>query len=247
MKTLLAALTFIVPLATVSVAQDFGDKRQFSVDLGLGVAGVPTYPGADDATAQPWLIWRNARFGADSGVANQGFSISPSFRLIGPRNADDDIALAGLTEIDRALELGARVRYDIGPMGFYGTVRRGFGGHEGIAGEVGTSYRTDLSDQLTLWSGLEFGYGNSDFNDTYFGVTPAESLSSGYQAYQPGDGFSSAAIKFQARYNISELTAILGEVEYGKIVGDSADSPIVQDEYQPALRLGIVRKLSFGF
>ncbi|HIC65010.1 MAG TPA: MipA/OmpV family protein, partial [Paracoccus sp.] len=56
-----------------------------------------------------------------------------------------------------------------------------------------------------------------------------------------------AAIKFRARYAINDKTAILGEVEYGKLIGDAADSPIVQDDYQPALRLGIVRKFSFGF
>lgn len=247
MKTLLAALMLTVSIGTVSVAQDTGSRRQFSVELGLGVAGVPTYPGAKDSTAQPWLIWRNARFGAAPTGEKQGFSVAPSFSLIGSRSADDDIALTGLTEIDRAVELGARLRYDFGPVAGYGTIRRGFGGHEGIVGEVGANYRTDLSDQITLWSGLEFGYGNADFGNTYFGVTPAESLASGYQVYELGSGFNSAAVTFQARYNVNDLTAVLGEVEYGKIIGDAADSPIVQDEYQPELRLGIVRKLSFGF
>lgn len=247
MKTLLAVLMLTVPFATVSAAQNLGIKRQFSLDLGLGVAVVPTYPGAKETSAQPWLIWLKSRFSAGPLREKRGFLVSPSFNLIGPRETDDDIALTGLAEIDYAIELGARLSYDFGPVNVYGTARRGFGGHEGVVGEVGADYRTDLSDKLTLWSGLEFGYGDAEFGNTYFGVTPAEALSSGYQSYLPGGGFNSAAVKFQARYSLNDLTALFGEVEYGRIIGDAADAPIIQDEYQPELRLGIVRKLSFGF
>ncbi|MCF3974806.1 MipA/OmpV family protein [Paracoccus salsus] len=244
------ALALVAAAATPALAQDFGraDGRQFSVDLGLGVAGRPVYPGSDDAEAAPWLIWRNAGFGTDANSgADQGFAISPSFGTIGSRESSDDAALTGLDEIDRAYELGARVSYGIGPVNVYGTLRRGFDGHEGLKGEVGAKYRTELSDRITLWSGVEFGYGDADYNDTYFGVTPAEAATSGYASYAPGGGFNVAAISFEARYALTDSTALLGEVQYGKLIGDAADSPVVQDEYQPSLRLGIVRRFSFGF
>ena len=248
MKQILLAALFAAPIAAPVMAQDFGATggRDFSVELGLGVQGKPTYPGADDAEASPWVIWQNAQFGSSSGE-KQGFSISPSLGLVGPRDPDDDAALAGLDDIDRAYEVGGKVSYGAGPVTAYGALRRGFGGHEGLTGEVGATYRTELSDRVTLWSGVELGYGNDKYNDTYFGVSADEAVSSGYPEYSPGGGFNSAAIKFRARYAINDKTAILGEVEYGKLIGDAADSPIVQDDYQPALRLGIVRKFSFGF
>ncbi|MEH6788099.1 MAG: MipA/OmpV family protein [Paracoccus sp. (in: a-proteobacteria)] len=248
MKKLLLAALFAAPLAAPALAQDFGATggRDFSVELGLGVQGKPTYPGAEDAEVSPWVIWQNARLGG-AGGEKQGFSIAPSLGLVGPRDPSDDAALAGLDKIDRSYEIGAKVSYGAGPVTAYGTLRRGFGGNEGLTGEVGATYRTDLSDRVTLWSGLELGYGNDDYNGTYFGVSPSEAIASGYSTYSPGGGFNSAAIKFRARYAINDKTAILGEVEYGKLIGDAADSPIVQDDYQPALRLGIVRKFSFGF
>lgn len=247
MKRLLAALLILAPIAApvAAVAQD----RVFSADVGLGVSVAPTYPGSDDVEAAPWVLWRNAGFSrpGENAVRAQGFSISPSFGVVGERSVDDDDALAGLEEIDRAFELGARASYTAGAMTGYASLRKGFGGHEGLTGEAGVKYRTDASDRLSLWSGLEVGYGDGDYNQTYFGVTDAEAVTSSFGAYDLGGGINKVSAKLEARYSLNDNTAILGEVEYGRIVGDAADSPLVQDRDQPAVRLGIVRNFSFGF
>lgn len=243
------ALALAVLFAIPAQAQDFGATggRTFSVDLGLGAASGPSYPGAEEAEVSPWIIWRNAGFGPVGQAPAQGFSIAPSFGTVGERDSADDAALTGLDDIDRAYELGLRVSYGAGPVTAYGSVRRGFGGHEGVTGQLGAKYRTDLSDRVTLWSGADLRYGNAEYNDTYFGVTPAESVTSDLPVTTTGGGVNQAAITFEARYALSDTTALLGEVRYGKLVGDAADSPIVQDEYQPSLRLGITRRFSFGF
>lgn len=249
MKFALVAAILTTFAAPAAMAQDFGvqDGRIFSLDLGLGVTGRSTYPGSDDAEAAPWLIWRNAGFGdAANPDAAQGFALSPAFRSIGKREASDDASLAGMPDIDNAYEFGLRASYGSGALTTYGAVRRGFDGHEGFVGEIGAKYRTDLSDRVTLWSGFELGYGDSEFTNTYFGVTP-DQATAGRPAYSLGGGFTSAAITFEARYALTEKTSLLGEVQYGKLIGDAADSPVVQDEYQPVLRLGIVRRMSFGF
>ncbi|MGN7869132.1 MipA/OmpV family protein [Paracoccus sp. 22332] len=247
MKMTLALAVLAASAATGALAQDFGFAgREFSVDLGVGVDVGPDYPGSDDAEAGPWLIWRNAGFTQPGSDLREGFAISPSFNMVGEREAADNADLAGMADIDAAYELGLRVSYGAGPWTTFGSVRRGFDGHEGLTGEIGAKYRTDLSDRLSLWSGLSLGYGNGDYNDTYFGVNAAEAIP-GRPAYDIGGGFNKATISFEARYSLTENVALLGEVEYGKLIGDAADSPVVQDEYQPALKLGIVRKFSFGF
>ena len=239
MKTALA-LTVVLAAAAAAPAA----AQQVSLDLGLGAEVEPAYPGADSQDTGPWLIWRRA---PSAGGGDQGFDISPSLGLVGPRNEDADPALAGLGDIDRAFEIGARVSYGAGPVTAYGTLRKGFGGHEGLTGSIGAKYRTDVNDRLTLWSGLSVGYGNGEYMQTYFGVDADQAAASGYPVYQPGGGFKSATAKLEARYAVTENTAILGEVEYGRLIGDAADSPIVQDRDQPAVRLGIVRRFSFGF
>lgn len=247
MKPLLALAVLAASAATGAHAQDFGFAgREFSVDLGVGVDAGPEYPGSDDAEAGPWLIWRNAGFGRPGTNESEGFAISPSFGTVGERDASDNDDLAGMDDIDRAYELGLKVSYGAGPLTAFGSVRKGFDGHEGLTGEIGARYRTDLAERVSLWSGLSLGYGDGDYNDTYFGVSEAEAVP-GRPAYDVGGGFNKASITFEARYALTDTLAILGEVEYGKLIGDAADSPVVQDEYQPALRLGIVRRFSFGF
>lgn len=247
MKTALVVALIAASAATVASAQDFGfTGRTFSVELGAGAAYGPDYPGSDDGEASPWLIWRNAGFGQDGSTDAQGFNISPSFNMVGEREAADNDDLAGMDDIDPAYELGLKVSYGAGPLTTFGTVRRGFDGHEGITGEIGAKYRTELSDRVTLWSGLELGYGNDKYTSTYFGVAPEEARA-GRPAYDIGGGFTSAAISFEARYAVTDTIAVLGEVQYGKLIGDAADSPVVQDKYQPSVRVGIVRKFSFGF
>lgn len=235
--------------ATPVAAQDlgFGGRGEFGADLGLGVQVKPQYPGSDEAEAAPWLIFRNAGFGQPGTPDRQGLGIAPSFNIEGSRDASDDRDLRGLDNIDDAYELGVRVSYGMGQMSGFASVRRGFDGHEGVTGEIGAKYRNDLSDRLTLWSGVEFGYGNNDYNRTYFGVSQAEARSSLYDVYSPDSGFNQAAITFEARYAMTPTIALMGEVRYGKLIGDAGDSPIVQDEYQPSLGLGVVRRFSFGF
>ena len=247
MKHLIAAALSTVTLALPLAAQ--AQDRVFSVDIGGGVSAAPTYPGADDVEAGPWLIWRNAGIstsGGDEGRA-EGFSISPSFGTVGEREPGDDPALAGLGEIDRAYELGAKASYTGGPVTGYMALRKGFGGHDGVVGEAGVKYRTDASDRLSLWSGLELGYGDDSYNQTYFGIGAADATASGYAPYDAGGGINRVAAKLEARYSLNENTAILGEIEYGRLIGDAGDSPLVQDRDQPAVRLGIVRNFSFGF
>lgn len=247
MKHTLILAFLAVSAANGAAAQDFGfTGRTFSFDGGLGVSYGPEYPGSEDDKARPWIILRNGGFTDADGDARQGFSILPSFGLEGERKASDSDHLTGMEDVDIAYEVGLGLRYDIGALRAFGTVRRGFGGHEGLVGEVGAKYRTDLSDRVTLWSGLQLGYGNGDYNTTYFGVTPAEAIP-GRSAYDLGGGFNSAAITFEARYAVNDSIAVLGEVQYGKLIGDAADSPLVQEEYQPLLRIGVIRKFSFGF
>lgn len=250
MKQILILALLAAPVASTALAQDMSLGNRWgtlSADVGLGVSYGPQYPGADDGEASPWLILRNASFG-DPGKGNlDGFSVLPVFGLVGERNEDDDDALAGMGDISRAYEVGAQLSYGVGPVNGYLRARQGFGGHHGVTGEVGVRYRSEVSDKLTMWSSVEMSYGDAEYVETYFGVSDSQSATSGYDAYSPGGGFTMAAAKVSARYQIGEKTALLGEVEYGHLLGDAGDSPLVQDKDQPSVRLGIVRNFSFGF
>lgn len=250
MKHLLALALLAAPLATAASAQDmsFGNRwGTLSADVGLGVSYGPEYPGSDDNEVGPWGILRNASFGEPGKGELDGFSILPSFGFIGDRDADDHDRLEGLDDISRAYELGLQISYGYGPVTGYARARQGFGGHHGVTGEAGVRYRSVVNDRLTVWSSLEMTYGDSEYADTYFGVSAPEAAASGYREFDAGGGFTKAAAKVSARYSINDKTAILGEVEYGRLLGDAEDSPITEDRDQPVVRLGITRNFSFSF
>lgn len=225
----------------------FPGNGKFSFDIGLGVKAGPSYPGSDEMDASVWVPLRNVHFGEGDKIRRDGFSFGPDFGYVGERDSSDDDDLAGLDDIDRAIEVGGRVSFVRGPVTSYATSRVGLGGHSGVTGEIGMRYHMDINDRLSLSSGLEVDYGNAEFVDTYFGVSAEEAARSRYSEYDAGGGFSKASAKVSMRYSLSELTSVLGEFEYGRLIGDAADSPIVQDRDQPVIRIGITRNISLNF
>ena len=247
------ALPLILALAATGAAPALAQDtigtgpNKVSVDVGLGAKYAPTYKGSDDFEASPWLIMRDLRLRGVGAGADTGFKISPNVNMVGARDADDDDRLEGLDDIDRAYEVGLKATYNMGQTTAYATVRKGFGGNHGVTGEIGATYRFETTDRMTFWAGLEAGYGNSEYNETYFGITDAEAARTDYSAYTPDGGFNAATASIEGRYALSPNTAVVGAVKFSRIIGDAADSPIVRDRNQPSVRLGIVRTLNFAF
>ncbi|SMO66719.1 MipA/OmpV family protein [Paracoccus laeviglucosivorans] len=246
MRRLLALTLISTSLAAPAVAQSFLDVDQVSLDAGIGASYSPEYMGSGDNNASPWFILKNVTLGTPEGE-KQGFSFIPSLRYMGDRDSSDYDRLQGLDDIDRAGELGLRVNYVTGPFTSYGAVRKGFGGHDGVVGEIGTKYRFEPNDKLTLWTGAELELGDDKFTGTYFGVSDSEAVSSGYSAYDPDGGPYRANISLEARYMLTPDTSLLGKVTYGRLMGDAADSPIVEEKGQPSISIGVARRLNFRF
>ena len=238
------ASTMVLPVA--ASAQSLNMFDQVSFDAGLGVTYGPEYMGAEDNDASPWFILRNVQLGED-GAEKQGFSIIPSLNYIGKRDSDDSEHLDGMDDISRAYEVGVKLSYVSGPFTSYTHVRKGFGGHHGVVGEIGTRYKRDINERLTFWAGAELQGADDRFTDTYFGVSADEAVSSGYDVYEPGGGFYEANLNVEARYMLNENWAVLGRAKYGRLLDDAADSPLVRDKNQPEISIGIVRHLNFKF
>lgn len=246
-------------LATVAAAAAFAalpaaaqDGWGVGADVGLGASHAPDYLGSEDMDTSPWVIFRNidvVRPGQSltaDGSAD-GLAILPSLNYRGDREADDSDSLAGLDDIDASGEVGLRLKYSMGDAVGYIAARRGFGGHEGVVGEFGAKYRFKPSERLTMWAGAEADFANEEFVDTYFGISPAESITSGYVPYSPDGGIYAQSLSLEGRYALTDSLALLGEARYTKLTGDAADSPIVEDETQPSVRLGIVHRFNFRF
>ena len=246
----LAALV-AAALATPAAAQDLAGWG-LAADIGLGAEAEPEWLGAEDLKASPWVIFRNFDVMAPGQEATQdgslnGFRIGPTLNWRGGRDADDGAALAGLDDVDGTLEMGVRARYTQGAASGYVVARKGLNGHKGWAGTVGAHYRIAPNDRLTLWPGVEGKFGNDRFMRTFFGVNADESARSGYAEHNPGGGFYAVAAKLEGRYALTDSLAVVGEAEYGRLVGDAADAPFIEKKGQPAVRLGLVHRFNLRF
>jgi len=247
-----ASLHLLLAVLALPLAAHAQEGWGVAADIGIGVETEPDWLGSEDMETSPWVIFRNFDLTAPGQAATQdgsaqGLRVSPTINWREGRDSDDGEALAGLDDIDRTIEAGVRFRYTQGPASGYLVVRKGFGGHDGLVGAVGAKYRIAPNDRLTIWPGLEGKFGNDHFTRTFFGVTEAESIRSGYEAYSPDGGFYAVGASIEARYALSPTLAVVGEAEYSRLTGDAADAPFVEEKSQPALRIGLVNRFSLRF
>lgn len=217
------------------------------LELGVGAKLAPAYDGASEYDVTPWPIvtlhylWLPGLGEVKSSRPRQGFSFGPSFDFRSERESAEHADLVGLNDIDAAFELGGKFAYTFGVWRPFVAVRYGFGGHEGIVGETGIDVVLRPTENTELTFGPRASFANGEYMRTYFGVTPAESALSGLAAYDPGGGFKSVGLEIGGRYEFTPQWALVGSLEYERLIGDAADSPIVKtgEENQFIAKLGL--------
>ncbi|TKA97870.1 MipA/OmpV family protein [Cereibacter changlensis] len=245
------------PVVAAPVAVPAPARNGLAFTLRGGAAMGPAYFGSDDYEARPDLAFSlNAlRLGGfalgsnDPAALREGFGLRGSLRYIGERSSDDHDELTGLEDVERALELGLGMSYAARNYELFADMRYGVVGHEALVGELGGNLIFHPSDRLTLSGGPRLQLGSSKFADTYFGVSAAESVASGgdLSAFDAGGGLLGAGIEVEANYALNDRWGIEAAATWTRLQNDAADSPITQDEDQYGVRIGLTRRVTFGF
>lgn len=240
LRDFVGVLTFLAPSNT-------------DLSIGVGPEYRPDYFGSDDyewvADPEVYVKFRNFVFldndGADIALFGfSGFSFGPSLRVVSNRNEEDNIALAGLGDIDRTLEIGgfAATKF-VDRFLFRAKIRKGIvGGHDGLVVDAaGTALlfrygrvSTSVSANAT-WVGERYA-------DTFFSVTPAQSLASGLPVYDAPRGMRDIGGSFNAYINIGKRWSLNPYVTYSYIFDDFAATPIIalhgsQNQYRAGFHL----------
>ncbi|MGJ8544365.1 MAG: MipA/OmpV family protein [Sulfitobacter sp.] len=232
-------------------------ERSFSFALRGGLSTGPSYPGADSYEVGPdlgfgfgALKWGNKNIGTHIGeIPQNGVSVRGALRTIGERSASDHAELAGLEDIDAAVELGLGVEWRDTNVLVFGEIRQGFGGHDGVTGEIGADLILRPSDRWTLTAGPRLSLGSNDYASTYFGVTAAEAAASNFAAYDAEGGVLGAGFEIGATYRFSDLWAMESALTYEKLLNDAGDSPITAagSDDQLSFRIGLSRTFNLRF
>ncbi len=226
-------------------------QSQYLMNLGVGGALVPQYPGADKYMFVPYPIIEFGRmylpFIGQTEKKTRGIFIYPSLGLIGERKASDDNSLQGTEKIDWAFEagVGGGFRYDW--FRAFATIRQGFNGYSGQTGELGVDVILPMGPRFEVAFGPRASWGSDGYMETYFGVTPSEASKGILTAYKADAGFKTAGLAATANYWIDDRTRLQVKGSWNRLIGDAGDSPIVKygSRDQWMVGIGISRKFSF--
>ena len=244
--TLVAASTAASALPALAQSDDVHGY------IAVGAATLPEYEGAGAQRVIPFVAGRaqwGQRYIAVEGVsARANLLASPAWEA-GPLvsitfGRDDDIdsaAVARLPTLDDAVELGAFVahswadairdgdalRLEVRAVGDVSDV---YGGWQS---SVTAGYLTPVGERLRVGVDLSTTLVSDDYAETYFSIAAPSVVASGLPAYQAEGGLKDVGVSVSGTFAFNERWSLNGFAGYRRLLGDAADSPIVDREGSP--------------
>ncbi len=238
------ALTML--LSPPALAQDKANARGY---VAAGLLMTPDYEGSDDLQAVPLIAARvnyqhyyleTKGLGLRANVSTEpSIEFGPVLSYTMARDNDVKNARVKLMrEIDAGASAGAFVR-----VPFHGVMDK----TDELAFEIeattdissvsdgtifafGPSYSFTPSQDFRLGVSASATYATDDYNQTYFGVDADNAARSGLTAYNAEGGIKDVGLMLNANYALNQSWGLTGIAAYKQIVGDAADSPIVDHE-----------------
>ena len=222
----------------------------WSVTLGAGLGTGPVYPGAntDRLRAIPLaqIVYDKTLFAGTEGLGlnlinSHGFRAGPLLSYIGGRNQDSDPRLSGLGDIHASLTAGVFASYRVGRIEFRATVRQAVTQTDnGLLGLVQVDYLMPLIRKKTLITfGPDLEFANARYDQTWFGVTGSQSLSSGLPMFSPGAGVRDVGVHATLTHRYTEHFILRAFVSAKEITGDDANSPLIENRTQVLFGVGL--------
>jgi MipA family protein len=159
--------------------------------------------------------------------------VGPAFKIVWQRKASDYTALNGLGDVDYAIQAGGFVEFwPVQWLRLRGEVRQGFGGETGVTGDAFLDAVIPFG-QFRFSAGPRVEFQSAKAIDPYFSITAAQSAGSTIAGlaqlpvYNAGGGLYSYGAGTELEYFFNKQWAAHAFVEYDKLTGDAANSPLV--------------------
>jgi len=225
---------------------------QWRVVLGAGAEARPLYDGSELSRVQGGPVI-NIRYDDIAFVSvGEGVGVNvlrgENYRAgvvlgydLGRRVEDDLGHLRGLGDIERAPVVKLFVSYAISkefPLVLRGDVRQIIGGADGMVADVGVYMALPGSSRrFIMFAGPSISYAAHRYLQKEFGVTAAQSLASGYPAYDAHAGTNAVGFGFCATWFMTDHWLINLDTAVDQLLGSARESPIAQQTVQGVLAL----------
>ncbi|MEM8627565.1 MAG: MipA/OmpV family protein [Pseudomonadota bacterium] len=245
---------------------DDGFAPQRSVALGGAVIVQPKFEGSDEyrVTGIP-LIRPQLGGGSGLGAAFRRFVdirgldevrlqvLQHGLLKAGPvvgyqfgRDEDDADQLIGLGDVDGSFVAGAFVSLGTDALRVDAVYQHTTAGDiDGYRLTIGAETRQDLTPGSYVKARVGVTYADENYQTTYFGITDTQAAAStaGLTAYEASAGIKDVHAELGGSFALTERWSVLPQVRYSRLVGDAADSPIVENENQFSGRLGLTYRI----
>ena len=213
----------------------------WTVMIGAGGAYTPDFEGARRSMLSPVPIFSIRRAGSPDQFRGPRDSPSialidfgdlragPAGKLVASRKANNYSELNGLGDVKTAVELGGFVEYY--PVDWFrarGELRQGIGGHHGVVGDLSADFIVPLVQRFTVSAGPRFTWESSKATSPYFGIDAVQASASGLPVFDAKGGAHSVGAGAQLSYRIDPQWEVHAYVEYERLLGDAAASPLVK-------------------
>lgn len=252
----LLAATAVTATTTAHAQQTVPDDGEPHGMVAVGAGIVPEFDGSGDVRPFPFGIadirWRGVNFQVRGAGARLDLASDPRLAVgpvIGPRlpRRDAEGRIGRLPEIGTAIEAGGFIGYRLGGDRFgQGAVQLDLtlvhdisNTHNGLLATGSASYAAVQNRDMFVSFDLQTTWANADYSRTYFGIDENGASASGLAAYTPGSGFRDVGGGVTAGYWFSDRFGVIARAGATYLVGDIADSPIMDDgsRWQPAAGL----------
>lgn len=215
--------------------------RKWALSLGVVGGYAPDYEGSDDyefgaapnitASWRDLIFYKGKSLGANL-IRMKNLKAGPILSWNSGRDEDDNSKLDGLGDVDSSIEAGGFISYRMKPLRFRLEARQDVNsGHEGALVELSGGTGLPFEKPLVFVS-LGTTWASDDYMESFFGIDSGQSTASGLKEYNADAGIKDVNIGLTAGYSITPRWRVGGKLEYKRLVGDAADSPIVDDEDQ---------------
>lgn len=227
---------------TVELGTDIPEAPKERIwTVGLGAAAVPDYEGSEDMTVVPiplvklidpsgWYVELLGNTLRANLVPSATWRLGPMARYRAKRDDVDNSKVDKLESVDAAFEVGGFVGFRYGGWSLQVDAATDVAnGHEGFLVGATGGYTWQPDRWRIKLSGFTT-YASEDYMSAYFGVNAADAARSGLKTYDADAGFKDVGATLVTSYRFTQRWGVTGAVRYAVLIGDAADSPLVEDE-----------------
>jgi MipA family protein len=212
----------------------------WTVMVGAEGASTPDFEGARRSMLSPAPIFSIRRAGSTDQFRGPRDSPSIAFldfgdlragpvaKFVAARKQYNYSELNGLGDVKAAVELGGFVEYY--PVDWFRTrveLRQGVVGPNGTVADVSADFIVPVIQRLTISAGPRFTWESTQATSPYFGIDAVQAMASGLPVFNAKGGAHSYGAGAQVSYRINPQWEVHSYVEYQRLLGDAAASPLV--------------------